>query len=36
MASEAIIATARELFVLAALVVVFAWLGYQLLRTSRR
>jgi hypothetical protein len=33
--AEAIIATARELFVLAALVVVFAWIGYQLVRTSR-
>ncbi len=36
MASEAIIATARELFVLAVLVIVFAWVGYQLLRTSKR
>jgi hypothetical protein len=34
-ATEAIIATARELFVLAALVVIFAWIGYQLVRGSR-
>jgi len=33
---EAIILTARELFVLLILVVVFAFAGYELVRSSRR
>jgi hypothetical protein len=33
---EGIVVTARELFVLALLVVVFVWLAYQLVRTSRQ
>jgi hypothetical protein len=34
--AEGIILTARELFVLAVLVAVFAWIGFELVRTSRR
>jgi hypothetical protein len=33
--SEGIILTARELFVLVALVVVFVWIGWQVLKASR-
>ena len=32
---EAIVATARELFVLAVLVAFFVWIGYQITRASR-
>jgi hypothetical protein len=34
--AEAIISTARELFTLVVLVVIFAWLGWELVKTSRR
>lgn len=35
-ASEGIVLAARELFVLFAVVAFFAWVGYRLLRESRR
>jgi hypothetical protein len=34
--SEGIILTARELFVLVALVAVFVWIAWEVVRSSRR
>jgi hypothetical protein len=34
--AEALIATAREVFVLVVLVVIFAWIGYRLVHTPGR
>jgi hypothetical protein len=35
-AGEGIILTARELFVLIALVAIFAWVAYEVVKASRR